>query len=86
MQSLFPELYVSMHADWLLEVRILMMNMCRYETHVTSSYYNKISDITNHDFITTFQERNFNLEEKQGLAILVTCHYQGSLLQTQQRR
>ena len=34
-------------------------------------------------FITAFQERKFNLEEKRGLAILVACHYQGTLPQTE---
>ena len=68
-----------MHADGLLAVRILMMNRCRYETHATNSfcYCNKM-------FITAFQERKFNLEEKRGLAILVTCHYKDTLTQTEE--
>ena len=37
-----------------------------------------------HDFITPFLERKFNLEEKRGLAILVTCHYQDTLPQTEE--
>ena len=38
----------------------------------------------NHDFITVFQERKFNLEKKRGLAILVSCHYQRTLPQTEE--
>ena len=37
-----------------------------------------------HDFITAFQERKFNLEEKRGLAILVTCHYKDTMTQTEE--
>ena len=37
----------------------------------------------NYDFITAFQERKFNLEKKRGLGIVVTCHYQGTLPQTE---
>ena len=37
-----------------------------------------------HNFITAFQEGKFNLEEKRGLAILVACHYQDTLPQTEE--
>ena len=84
MQSCFAVLYVNMHADRLLEVRILMMSRCRYETHATNSYSVIYIITINHDFITAFQERKFNLEEKRGLAILVTCHYRGTLPQTEE--
>lgn len=34
--------------------------------------------IINHNFTAPVQKREFNLEEKRGLAILVTCNYQGT--------